>query len=215
MAELKGLIFDLDGVIVDTAGYHFTAWKALADKLKVPFSQVENEKLKGVGREDSLARILKWGNLDIAEHEKEILLNEKNDHYRSLIKQMRPSEILPGVSDFLDKAKSANFKLAIGSSSKNASDILKSVGLFDLFNAVIDGNKIDNSKPNPEVFERCAKALDLSAEECVVFEDAIAGVEAAKNANIKCIGVGDPNVLSMADKVISGFAYANLDILKF
>ncbi len=215
MAEIKGLLFDLDGVIVDTAKYHYTAWKALADKLKVPFSHEENEQLKGVGREDSLDRILKWGNIDIAEHEKEILLDEKNDHYKTLIKQMDPSEILPGVSQFLEKAKAKGFKLAIGSSSKNAPTILKGINLYDAFDAIIDGNKISNSKPHPEVFEKGAKALGLLVEECVVFEDAIAGVEAAKNANMKCIGVGDPIVLNMADKVIPGFAHTNLDILEF
>ncbi len=215
MPEIKGLLFDLDGVIVDTAKYHFTAWKALADKLKVPFSHEENEQLKGVGREDSLKRILNWGNIDIAEHEKEILLNEKNEHYKTLIKQMDPSEILPGVKDFLLNAKSRNFKMAIGSSSKNAPTILKGIDLYDFFDAIIDGNHISNSKPDPEVFLKGAEALELNANECVVFEDAIAGVEAAKNAKMKCIGVGDPNVLNMADKVIPGFEHTSLEILNF
>ena len=113
MAEIKGLLFDLDGVIVDTAKYHYTAWKALADKLKVPFTHEENEQLKGVGREDSLDRILSWGNIDIAEHEKKILLDEKNEHYKTLIKQMEPSEILPGVLNFLEAAKKNVYLQAI------------------------------------------------------------------------------------------------------
>lgn len=215
MASIKGLLFDLDGVIVDTAKYHYIAWKALADKLKVPFSHEENEQLKGVGRADSLAKILIWGNIDIAEHEKKILLDEKNEHYKSLISKMEPSEILPGVMEFLNAAKAAGYKMAIGSSSKNAPAILKAIGLYDFFDAIIDGNKISHSKPHPEVFEKGAKALGLANEECLVFEDAIAGVESAKNAGMKCIGVGEANVLTGADRVIPGFENAQLNILEF
>jgi beta-phosphoglucomutase len=215
MTAIKGLLFDLDGVIVDTAKYHYVAWKALADKLNVPFSHEENEQLKGVGRADSLAKILIWGNIDIAEHEKKILLNEKNEHYKSLISKMEPSEILPGVMEFLNAAKAAGYKMAIGSSSKNAPAILKAIGLYDFFDAIIDGNKISHSKPHPEVFEKGAKALHLSNEECVVFEDAIAGVESAKNAGMKCIGVGEANVLTEADRIIPGFENAQLNILEF
>ncbi len=215
MADIKGLLFDLDGVIVDTAKYHYIAWKSLADKLKVPFSHVENEQLKGVGRSDSLERILNWGNLDIAEHEKEILLQEKNEQYKELIKKMQPSEILPGVLTFLLEARDAGYKLGIGSSSKNAPNILKAIELQDFFDVIIDGNKITNSKPHPEVFEKGAKALGLENRECIVFEDAIAGIESAKNAGMLCIGIGDKNVLTEADKVIPGFENVHLEILVF
>lgn len=215
MSLIKGLIFDLDGVIVDTARYHFIAWKSLSDKLNIPFDEKENEALKGVGRSESLDKILSWGNLDISQPEKEILLKEKNDHYRSLISNMEPDEILPGVNSFLNQAKAQGLKLAIGSSSRNAPAILKAVELDDFFDAIIDGNKISHSKPHPEVFEKAVKALNLSKEECIVFEDALAGVESAKNAGIKCIGVGDKSVLKDADLVIEGFENQNLELLNF
>lgn len=215
MSSYKGLIFDLDGVIVDTAKSHHIAWKSLADKLKIPFSDAENEKLKGVGRAESLDLILSWGNLDISDPEKEILLKEKNDHYRLLIQEMTPEDILPGVLNFLNTAEKSGIKLAIGSSSKNAVTILEAVGLIERFPVIIDGTKIKHSKPHPEVFEKAASELELGKNECIVFEDAIAGIESAINAGIKCIGVGEANILDKADKVIESFEGKGLEILDF
>jgi beta-phosphoglucomutase len=215
MTSIKGLIFDLDGVIVDTAKFHYTAWKSLSEKLHIPFSDDENEKLKGVGRSESLDMILSWAKMEMSGSEKEVLLKEKNDHYCKLISKMHASDILPGVMNFLNLAKASKLKLAIGSSSRNAPVILKSVGLYDFFDVIVDGNKITNSKPDPEVFNKAASELGLEKSECIVFEDALSGVESAINAGIKCIGVGDSDILKNADIVIPGFENQDLSLLKF
>lgn len=212
--NIKACIFDLDGVIVDSAKYHFLAWKALADKLNIDFTEQDNEALKGVSRIASLNIILDLGNRqDISEAEKENLAREKNELYLKYIEKMTPREILPGVEDFLKELKGHGIAIALGSASKNAPHILDLLELRHYFDALIDGNQVSKAKPDPEVFLKGAEALGVSAENCVVFEDAQAGVEAALAGSMGCIAVGDPVVLNKAHRVIEGFSdfnYQNL-----
>lgn len=200
-----GCIFDLDGVIVDTARYHFKAWQQLANDLGFDFTETENEKLKGVSRAESLNLILSWGGVEISEAEKEILMQKKNKVYLKLIHDMSPSEILPGVEAFLQQLRSKEIAIALGSASKNAEIILEKVRLRSYFQVLIDGNKVSKSKPDPEVFLRGAEGLGLPPSECIVFEDAEKGLAAAKAGGFFTVGVGDPTVLHLADLVIPNF----------
>lgn len=211
---IKGCIFDLDGVIVDTAVYHYQAWKRLAQELGFDFTEHQNEQLKGVSRMRSLELILGWGGVTKTAMEQTELATRKNQWYVDMIKQMQPSEILPGAKEFLQVAKAANLKTALGSASKNSATILEKVGLSPLFDVIIDGNHVTASKPDPEVFLKGAEALGLAPAECVVFEDAIAGVQAAKAGGMKVVGIGSPEVLSEADIVISGLHAMTLDKLQ-
>lgn len=202
---IKALIFDLDGVIVDTAKYHFIAWRKLANDLGFDFTEKDNERLKGVSRMTSLDILLEIGGKKLGKEEKRLLAEKKNKNYREYITQMKPSEILPGVMDFLEDIKSKGYKTAIGSASKNTPTILEQIGLSTFFDAVIDGNKISKAKPAPEVFLKGAEELQVMPKECIVFEDAQAGIEAALNGNMYAIGVGDARVLSKAHFVIKSF----------
>lgn len=212
--KIKACLFDLDGVIVDTAKYHFLAWKELAADLGFEFTEEHNERLKGVSRMASLDILLEIGGKNVRQEEKERMASSKNERYVSLIKKMTPNEILPGVIRFLNELKNAGIKTAIGSASKNAPLILKRLKLDSYFDAIIDGNKVSHAKPDPEVFLKGAEALGLEPSECVVFEDAAAGVEAALNGNMKCIGIGEKTVLAKADKVIPGFENFSLENLR-
>jgi beta-phosphoglucomutase len=215
MYFIKGCIFDLDGVLVDTAKYHYLAWKKLCTELGFELTKEDNEKLKGVGRLESLNILLSLANIDCSRKAKLELTNKKNTWYVEYISQMDNSELLPGVEDFLYKVKKQDIKIALGSSSKNSMLVLKNTGILHYFDVIIDGNKIKNSKPNPEVFLLALKELNLKASECVVFEDALSGIEAAKNAHIKTIGVGARDILIAADKVISCFQNLDLNILSY
>jgi beta-phosphoglucomutase len=201
----KACLFDLDGVLVDTAIYHFQAWKNLGTKFGYTLTEEQNEQLKGVSRVESLNRILDWANYSATDEQKSAWLIEKNDNYLELISNMNPSEILPGVLDFLSQIKQAGYKIALGSASKNAEIILTKTGLLEWFDLIIDGNKVSKSKPDPEVFLKGASGLGFLPTECIVFEDAQAGVEAAKAGNMKAIGIGDQEMLGQADKVIPSF----------
>lgn len=201
----KACLFDLDGVLVDTAIYHFQAWKNLGSKFGYTLTEEQNEQLKGVSRVESLNRILSWANYTATEEQKSAWLIEKNDNYLDLISNMNPSEILPGVLDFLHQIKQAGYKIALGSASKNAEIILAKTGLIEWFDLIIDGNKVTKSKPDPEVFLKGAAGLGFQPNECIVFEDAQAGVEAAKAGNMRAIGIGEAEMLGEADKVISSF----------
>jgi len=212
--ETEACIFDLDGVIVDTARFHFKSWKRLADSLEIPFTRDDNERLKGVSRSDSLDIILSLGDNSISDEKKQELMDRKNEWYREYISHMTPNDILEGVTEFLVFLKRNNVKMAIGSSSRNTPLILDRIDLGDYFEAVIDGNKISKSKPHPEVFLNGAEAMELKPEQCVVFEDATAGVEAAHAGGMKCIGVGSPEILSDADVVISSFKDDKIHELK-
>jgi beta-phosphoglucomutase len=203
---IRGFLFDLDGVIVDTAKYHFLAWKRLADELSIPFSENDNERLKGVSRMRSLEIILELGSLELSEQVKEELATKKNGWYVDYIIKMTPEEILPGALAFIQQAKDHNIKVALGSASKNAMTILERLKITSYFDAIISGNEVKIAKPDPEVFLKGAEALGLAPEECLVFEDAEAGVEAAINGHMKCVGIGSKDVLGAADIVVDGLA---------
>lgn len=204
MNKIQACIFDLDGVIVDTAVYHYQAWKRLANQLGFDFTEADNEKLKGVSRTRSLELILEWGGVQKTEAEKEELASQKNEWYVEMIGKMKPDEILPGAKEFVQACKNAGIKTVLGSASKNSTMILDKIGMTNLFDAIIDGNKVSKPKPNPEVFLKGAEELNIAPANCIVFEDAIAGIEAAKAGGMKAVGIGEPETLKEADLVISG-----------
>lgn len=213
MGIIKACIFDLDGVIVDTAVYHYKAWKRLAHELGFDFTEEDNEKLKGVSRVRSLEIILEIGGVTKTAAEREELATRKNTWYVDMINQMTPAEILPGAKEFLEACRAAGIKTALGSASKNSSTILNKINLSRLFDAIVDGNHVSKAKPDPEVFLKGAEAVGVSPEESVVFEDAIAGVEAAINAGMKVVGIGSPATLNRANLVIGGLDEMSLEIL--
>ncbi|PCJ81483.1 MAG: beta-phosphoglucomutase [Bacteroidetes bacterium] len=213
MYTIKGCLFDMDGVIVDTAKHHFTAWKALAEELSIPFTSKDNEALKGLGRLDSLEKILQLGNLELNSNTKLKLMENKNSLYLELVRSMSEEDILPGVCGLIEELKVKGIGVCLGSSSRNASIILKNIGLFNLFDGVVDGNHLTFSKPDPEVFIKGAKILELSPSNCVVFEDAVAGVEAAKSGGFFALGVGDHKELDNADAVVSDLSKMNFSKL--
>lgn len=202
MGGIKGCIFDLDGVIVDTAKYHYIAWKRLANQLGFDLTSEQNEQLKGISRMASLDILLDLGNLSVDQAEKERLASVKNDWYLELVGEMMPEEILPGAKELILELKEKNVRVALGSSSKNARKIMDQIGLTSEFDAIIDGTMIGKAKPDPEIFLKGAKALGLAAEDCAVFEDAVAGVAAAKSGNMTTIGVGSQETLADADMVV-------------
>ncbi|NUU62552.1 beta-phosphoglucomutase [Paenibacillus agri] len=204
LQNMKGAIFDLDGVIVDTAKYHFLAWAELARELGFEFTEEDNERLKGVSRMRSLDILLEVGGLDFPEEEKIAMADKKNKLYVEFINKLDQSELLPGVKEYLTGLRERGVGIALGSASKNAMFILDKLNITDLFDAVVDGNKVSNAKPDPEVFLTGAVELKLQPEECVVFEDAEAGVEAGKAAGMKVVGIGKPEILKEADLVVAG-----------
>jgi len=208
--DIKALIFDLDGVLVDTAKYHYLAWKRLAEELGFFFSQENNERLKGVSRVRSLEILLEVGGLQFDEEAKTKLATKKNNWYVDYILKMTPDEILPGVINFIKEAKNQGLKTAIGSASKNAKTILERTDLLKYFDAIIDGNKVSTAKPDPEVFLLAAAELGVKPDECIVFEDAEAGVEAALNGKMRVVGIGSEKNLGHAHLVIPGFENASL-----
>jgi len=214
MSNLKACIFDLDGVIVDTAVYHYKAWRRLANQLGFDFTEAQNEELKGISRIESLKIILNWGGVSKNNDEMQELATLKNTWYVNMITKMTPNEILPGAKEFLELAKENHYLTALGSASKNSETILKQIGLAHMFDVLVDGNKVTKSKPNPEVFLVGAQELGVKPEECVVFEDAIAGVEAAKRGNMKTVGIGKTDVLSEADLVIEGLFEMTIEKLE-
>lgn len=214
MKQIKACIFDLDGVIVDTAKYHYIAWKDLANGLGFDFTVEDNERLKGVSRMTSLDILLEIGNYECSQEEKNRLAEKKNKQYVEYISKMTPDELLPGAKDFLVDVRKAGMKTALGSASKNAMIILNRLNIADLFDAIIDGTKVSNAKPDPEVFLKGAEELKVGPEKCVVFEDAYAGIEAALNANMKAIGIGSSDVLSKAHLVVSGLNEMSIEMLE-
>lgn len=187
----KGIIFDLDGVICHTDKYHYQAWKKLAERLGIYFDETINNRLRGVSRMESLNIILERADKTYTEQEKEAFATEKNEVYKELLKQMTPEELSPEVKDTLEELRNRGILLSIGSSSKNAGFILNRLGLGDFFDAVSDGNNISHSKPDPEVFLKAAEFLKLPASECLVVEDAEAGLLAAKNGGMDSAAIGD------------------------
>ncbi len=211
--EVKGLLFDLDGVIVDTAKYHYIAWKSLANSLGIDFTEKDNELLKGVSRMDSLEIILEMGRVIMDDNEKERCCTEKNELYLSYINKVQEDEILPGVKEFLRDARERGYKIALGSASKNSTLILERLNLKDYFDAIIDGTVVSKAKPDPEVFLKGAEALGLEAHSCIVFEDAMAGIEAAHCAGMKSVGIGTKELLPKASIVIEGVKDINIEEL--
>ena len=192
---IKGFLFDLDGVIVDTAVFHFQAWRRLAQKLGGDFTEEQNEQLKGVSRVDSLNKIIEWTGATVSDEEFQSLMVEKNEWYLELVQGLGPQDALPGALNFLQTAYDQGVRIALGSASKNAPMILEKLGITPLFTAIIDGNNVVNGKPHPEVFLKGAEALGLEPSECVVFEDSIAGVQAAKTGGMSSVGIGDAETL--------------------
>ena len=189
--KYQGIIFDLDGVICHTDKYHYQAWKKLADKLGVYFDEVINNRLRGVSRMESLNIILEKCDRELTIQEKEACAEEKNEIYKELLKNMTTEDLSREVRETLEQLREKGLKLAIGSSSKNAGFILERIGLGDFFDTVSDGNNITFSKPDPEVFLKAAQFLNLQPEQCLVVEDAEAGLLAAKRGNMDCAGIGE------------------------
>lgn len=209
-----GFIFDLDGVIVDTAKYHYLAWKNLANELGFEFTKQQNELFKGVSRKKSLEILLDIGKVKATQEQFDGWMIEKNVDYLAYIEKMDKSEILPDVPKVLQFLKSNNIPISLGSASKNARPILEKVNLLSYFDAIVDGNSVSKAKPDPEVFLIAAKELGVSPENCVVFEDAVAGIQAANAANMLSIGIGDKEVLHEADYVFTDFTQIELEFLK-
>lgn len=212
--KINTCIFDLDGVLVDTARYHFLAWKRLANSLGFDFSEKDNERLKGVNRMSSLKMILDWADLSKNEDEMSLLAEQKNDWYKAMISSMNSSNLLPGTEEFLQELARSNYHLAVGSASKNAESILQKTGIRHYFDVVVDGNMVSESKPNPKVFLKGAELMSVLPSTCVVFEDAQAGVEAALRADMRVVGVGESvNLMGTHDRV-AGLYEMNIERLE-
>ncbi|MEY2630129.1 MAG: Beta-phosphoglucomutase [Bacteroidota bacterium] len=210
----KAFIFDLDGVIVDTAKYHFLAWQKLAQELGIEFTPEHNEELKGVSRVRSLDIILDLGNIEASQEDKNKWLTQKNEDYLSYLVDMDESEILPGVLPVLEFIKEKNQLIALGSASKNARPILEKTGILPFFDAIVDGNDVSNAKPDPEVFLRAAQLLNVSNENAVVFEDSVAGIQAANTANMISVGIGDAAILHEAKYNFKDFTFMDLAFIE-
>jgi beta-phosphoglucomutase len=209
----RACIFDLDGVVVDTAKYHFLAWKRLTVELGIKFTEADNERLKGVNRMASLDIILQIGGKQLSVPEKEKLADVKNRWYLQYISHMTPNEILPGTLEFIHELKKQKIKVALASASKNTPVILERVGMNNIFDAVADGNSVHNAKPDPEVFLKAASMAGIETGRCVAFEDAVAGVEAVLNAGMICIGIGEKGILKDAHLVVKGLYEMSLNKL--
>lgn len=210
---IKACIFDLDGVLVDTAHYHFLAWKRLAKEFDYELTEEINEELKGVSRMKSLEIVLKHANVSLENQKKELLADRKNGWFTEYVHNMNPNELYPGVRELFSRLRRDNIKFALASSSKNAQTIIEILGIQNEFEAVVDGTMIVHSKPDPEIFLLAASKLNVSPADCVVFEDAEAGVEAALAAGMKCVGIGNPVKLKEANRVVNAiqnFNYSDL-----
>ena len=202
---MKGYIFDLDGVLVDTAKYHYIAWQTIAKEFDFELTLAHNELLKGIGREVSLHKVLGWAGKELSEAAFQDTALRKNELYLQYISDIDGNELLPGVFEYLTRLKAEGKRIALGSASRNARLVLERTGILDLFDAIVDGTMVSKAKPDPEVFLKAAELLGLDPADCCVYEDAPAGVKAAKAAGMRVIGVGDADVLKEADEVIKGF----------
>ncbi|HEY0865919.1 MAG TPA: beta-phosphoglucomutase [Fimbriimonas sp.] len=207
------MIFDLDGVLVSTDEFHYLGWKQLCDEEGIPFDRTLNHRLRGVSRMESLAIILESAGKSPSDEQRKAYAERKNRTYRSLLERLDPSALLPGALEMLRKLRGAGVKTAIGSSSKNAGLIVEKVGIRDLIDAVVDGNDITESKPSPEVFLKAAQALGLRPEECLVVEDAEAGVVAGLRAEMRVLGIGESKRLPGAHRVVADLGALSLDEL--
>ena len=209
-----GFIFDLDGVIVDTAKYHYLAWKNLANELGFEFTEDQNELFKGVSRKRCLEILLDIGKVQASQADFDRWMVEKNEDYLRYIEKMNASEILPNVAEVLDFLSEKQIPIALGSASKNARPILEKVNLLSYFDCIVDGNNVTKAKPDPEVFLIAAEALKVAPEHCVVFEDAVAGIAAANAAKMTSIGIGDNMVLSEAKHNFKDFTEMSFEFLE-
>jgi len=212
--ELKAVLFDLDGVIVDTAKFHYLAWKKLADQNGIYFDEDINERLKGVSRLASLNIILEKSDKEYTDFEKEQMAEIKNNWYLEMIEQLKENDVLPGVIDFLESLKNAGIKTSICSASKSAQFIIEKLNLLDYFDTIVGGGDVKNSKPDPEVFLIASERLAISPSCCLVFEDAYAGIEAGKAAGMKTLGIGDKNLLINADVVYKDMTEVSLENIR-
>ena len=210
----KAFVFDLDGVIVDTAKYHYLAWQKIANRLGIDFTHEHNELLKGVSRIRSLDIILGLGNVQASQDDKNAWLQEKNEDYLSFITNMKADEILVGVVQVLDWLKAHNQFVTLGSASKNARPILEKVGILHYFDAIVDGNDVTNAKPDPEVFLKAAQLVGQPAVGSIVFEDSVAGIQAANVAGMISIGIGDKTILHEAQYNFNDFTEIDTDFLE-
>jgi beta-phosphoglucomutase len=209
----KAFIFDLDGVIVDTAKYHFLAWQKIAEELGIEFTPEHNEDLKGVSRVRSLDLILELGKMTASQEDKNKWLKQKNEDYLSYLTDMDISEVLPGVIPILQFLKENNQPIALGSASKNARPILEKTGIIGYFDAIVDGNDVTNAKPDPEVFVQAAKLLGVDKTHAIVFEDSVAGVQAANIAGMTSVGIGEEQILNEAKFIFKDFTYMDTSFI--
>lgn len=210
---IKACIFDLDGVIVDTARFHFLAWKRLAQELGIAFNEEDNERLKGVSRMQSLHILLELGNVKLSKERMASLADRKNDWFVEYVEAMKPADIFPGVAELITALRKGGYKIGLASSSKNAPRVVELLGIAKKFDAIVDGSMIIDTKPDPEIFLLTAQQLNVDPATCVVFEDAEAGVEAARRAGMRCVGVGSAQQLGKADLVVSRTADFKPEIL--
>ncbi len=210
---IKGLILDLDGVICDTADYHYKAWKRLAQEYNYNLDTAQNEQLKGVSRADSLKKIASWAKMDLSPAQFEEDMHRKNEWYLELVKGMTANDAFEGTGIFFNKAKILKYKLGLGSASKNAELVLTKLNLINLFDCIVDANTVINGKPNPETFLKAAELLNLKPEQCAVFEDSTAGIDAALAAGMFSIGIGNKQALPMANVVFPSLALFDFSVL--
>lgn len=211
MSNIEACIFDLDGVIVETSHFHFLAWRRLANEIGIDFDEQANEQLKGVSRVGSLERILEMGNKTLSPEEFEEMLGRKNGWYLEYLEDMKPSDALPGVVPFIQKLREKGIKISLASSSKNAKAIITKLDLNSLFDAIKDGNDVVHAKPDPDIFLQAASALKVAPANAIVFEDALAGIEAANAAKMRSVGIGDPSVIKDTNIVIGSFEELDYD----
>jgi beta-phosphoglucomutase len=199
-APVRGFIFDLDGVLTDTAEFHYRAWQRLADEAGLPFDRAANEKLRGVSRRESLMLIV--GDRPYSEEQLQAMMERKNRYYLEAIETISPADLLPGARPLLEEMRSAGIKVAIGSASKNAGQVIDRLGLRPLLDAISDGYSVERPKPAPDLFLHAAAQLALPPAECVVVEDAAAGIEAARAGGFRSVGLGPPQRVGQADVVL-------------
>jgi beta-phosphoglucomutase len=210
-STIKGFIFDLDGVLTDTAEYHYRGWKRLAEEEGIPFTRQDNESLRGIPRRESLMLILK----ERAYPEEQILqmMERKNNYYLELIKEISPKDLLPGARELLEEIRAADLKAALGSASKNAPDVVRRLGIANLLDAISDGNSVERQKPAPDLFLHAARQLNLSPAECVVVEDAAAGIQAARAGGFHTVGLGPRQRVAEAEVIFPSLEGIHLDTL--
>jgi beta-phosphoglucomutase len=208
---MRGVIFDLDGVITDTAEYHYRGWKRLADEEGLPFTREDNEQLRGISRRESLLLILKGRSYP--EEKIQEMMQRKNKYYFEFITEITPGDLLPGVKELLEEIRAAGLKAALGSASKNAGDVIERLGIRSLFDAIADGYSVENQKPAPDLFLHAAALLGLPPAECVVVEDAAAGIEAAKAGGFRAIGLGPRERVGAADAIFPNLIDVHLATL--